>query len=275
MPEKYDLNVIYVYQQTLLGKGTTLNNVIFTADAHRTSDNALAILRYVVEEHLRWSPHEMCEWFNERVIKRMKLERIIARIPLPPEVEPTDYFIYAHMLYPKEIPMDFVKYTKLMYNKVLSGARSKFPRGFFDDVRGRDRAIVCLRYILTDKVSFKDTRDLYLSFVATKGNSFLQRWRLYKARKLIWDAPVDFLHDALTDDEKDMLYYTFVKIMDARLIEKVGEAPPARTKTFVCAGNNDESVDDKDDSAESMTDETVDFNPRSPCGERPANKVDV
>ena len=217
-----NVNAIYAYQLTLLNKYKSVPLSFFDGDTKSNEKTAIAIIRYAVEEHLHWTPEEMRYHFDDKVIKRMKLDKVVTFIQFPPENSRTDFYIYAHKLYPDRIPVDFVDSTLRMYNKVISNASAKFPKGFFDDINGRYRAIICLRYVLANVAApFRNQEELYLAFASSSGNSFLQKHRLYKARRLIFDSPVEFLQEALNENERDYFYYGLVKLIDSGLLDRV------------------------------------------------------
>jgi len=204
----------YQYLQILMGKVSTPPTGMFGEDAIANDRVATNVLRYVVEQHLHWSPQEMRYRFDGKVVEQMKLTQIVSRILYPPEVDSKDYFWYAHKCYPREIQVDFEALTRQMYNRVMNKEMGKFPNGFFSGPEGRLRAIVCLRYALSQNSHFESIEDLYSAFRTAPGNNLLRKWGLYKARDLNYDCPLDYLQDALSDQERSDLQYYLTRFED-------------------------------------------------------------
>lgn len=205
-------NLIWEYNQVLLGRQKTIPAQYFDGDAVQNESLALDVLRYVIECHLRWTPEEMRYKFDQTVIDLFKLSRILSYVQFPPEADKdTDFFVYAHKLYPNRVPIDSRSLTILMYNKVLSGLVSKYPKGFFGDDRGQERACICLHYVLSQRVAFGSLEELYAAFIGDRGARLLRTYKLEVARRNSWQMPVDFLHDALPEEDKeDVLYHYYL-----------------------------------------------------------------
>lgn len=205
--------LIYEYQQVLLNKSKKIHPLFFSGTALSNENLALSILRYVVECLLRWSPHEVAYKFNKDIIDTFALAPILSYIRIPPEVdESTDFFVYAHKLYPAVIPLDTPQLTLLMYNKVRDGIVKKYPKGFFDDDLGKYRAEICLQYVLSQKEDVQDIPSLYKTFSGPSAIPFLRRHRLTLAYGYSWDSPLDYLHDTLSEIDKHEALYHFYKL---------------------------------------------------------------
>lgn len=202
-------SIIYEYQKFLLGNRSVSYSGFFELPPRAAENAAIIVLRYVVEKLLRWSPEEMLYNFNKQVIKTFKLSRFIGFIPLPPEIQSTDYFYYAHLLYPRKIQIDERELAIMTYNRVLGHFQMKFPKSFFDDVKGRNRAIICLNYVLSNKVSFDSIEDMYETFAGEKGKEILKTYKLEHVQRRLWPSAIEYLHDSLADEDKSMplLYY--------------------------------------------------------------------
>lgn len=197
-------STIYEYQKFLLGNRSISYSGFFELPPRAAESAAIVILKYVVEKLLRWSPEEMLYNFNKDIIKTFKLSRFIGFIPLPPEIRPTDYFYYAHLLYPRQIHINERELTIMTYNRVLGQIQTKFPKGFFDDVKGRNRAITCLNYVLSNKVSFNSIEDMYEAFMGERGRAILKTYRLDHVQRRLWPSPIEYLHDSLAEEDKSM-----------------------------------------------------------------------
>ena len=206
-------NLLYEYQLLLLGRIPSIQPDLFDGEAKQKENAALDIVRYAVENILRWTPKEMAAKFNGEVIDRLKLTKIVSYIAFPPEADKKrDYFVYAHKLYPDIIPMDLYTLTILTYNNVHDKHLVKFPKGFFDDNLGRTRALLCMNYALAKDGMFRTKQELYKTFTETTGAQFIQKHRLDLARRLSWESPLDFIHEALSINDRDEVWYHYYKL---------------------------------------------------------------
>lgn len=205
-------NLLYEYQLLLLGKIPSIQPDLFDGEPQQKEKAAIEIVRYAVEQLLRWTPKEMAAKFNKEVIMQLKLNKIVSYITFPPEADKhRDYFVYAHKLYPNVIPMDLYTLTILTYNKVHQKRLVKFPKGFFDDNLGRTRALLCMNHALAKDGNFSSKKELYKAFTETAGTQFIQKHRLDLARRLSWELPIDYVHDALSKNDRDEMWYHYYK----------------------------------------------------------------
>lgn len=205
-------SLIYEYQSYLLG-----NQLAFplAKQGSKTEEdkNAKIVLRYAVENLLKWNPIEMRDHFTLEVIERLKLQRVVAGIVVPPEIdkkEDLDYF--AHILYPAAVPYNFKKLTIKAYKRVLNNTTRKYPKGFFDDPRGRDRALYCLQYILSKCTLAETYEQLYARFADKSANNLLEATRLISARRRHWDSALDYFHAVMPDEPMFNVLYHFYKV---------------------------------------------------------------
>lgn len=205
-------NLLYEYQLLLMGQIPSIQPDLFDGEPKQKEQAALSIIKYAVENLLRWTPKEMASKFNSEVIAKMKLNKIVSYVVFPPEADKTrDYFVYAHKLYPDKIPMNLYTLTVLTYNKVHQKHLVKFPKGFFDDNLGRTRALLCMNYALSRDGNFSSKKELYKAFTETTGAQFIQRHRLDLARRLSWEYPIDYVHESLSQNDKDEMWYHYYK----------------------------------------------------------------
>jgi hypothetical protein len=231
VPMRISQNLLYEYQLLLLGKIPSIQPDLFEGEAKQKEKAALDILRYAVEQLLRWSPQEMAAKFNGDVITKLKLTKIVSYVIFPPEADKKrDYFVYAHKLYPHIIPMDLYTLTILTYKNVHERRLVKFPKGFFDDNLGRTRALLCMNHALSIDGHFTSKRELYKTFSETAGAQFIQKHRLDLARRLSWSNPIDFVHEALPLNDRDEMWRHYYKFLVTRkaLQKEIDDARKAK-----------------------------------------------
>ena len=239
-----DLNVsaLYDYDQYLLGNRPRLCSVFFEEGSPYSpstpKDSALDILRYAVEDLLRWTPKMMVEMFNGQVIKDMKLETVISTLnrEFPVQLDKKkDYYWYAHLLYPEQIPLTDDYLTIKAYKDVLNGkdkqdskASKRLPKGFLEGDEGEGRIRLCLQYYL-NSLGVNSIRGLYYDF-AVRGNKILTQAGLNQARRQHYELPIDFLHVALPEAQRDEFYYHFYKFKALNQKSKKSEKPKRHRK---------------------------------------------
>ena len=200
--------ILYEYDTVLLGEKTSLSPYFFNKSNEQNEKLALEVIRYAVENYLKWSPAEMYQRFDEDVVKLMKLESIMKYVCFPPEAdEKKDFFVIAGKLYPDKVKIDIKNMTLHIYKKVLAGKMYKFPKGFFDGGLGVYRAAVCLQYALTQKFHFDSIEEIYRAFSTARGTKILKDSKLQAARIVLYDYAIDYLHDSLSEEDQDEFLY--------------------------------------------------------------------
>lgn len=208
----YNVNLIYEYQRLLLGRATSIPPEFFNGEPEWREKTALDILKYAIECLLRWTPEEAASKLNEEVLKKMKLNKIVAYISFPPgATKNRDYFVYVHKLYPDKIPFNLKTLTLLTYHNVHESRMLKFPKGFFDDNLGRTRALLCMNYALYTDGKYKNAEEIYKTFSSTEGTKFINQHRLGLARRVSWNTDLEYAHDALADNDKDEVLFQYYK----------------------------------------------------------------
>ena len=221
--KELNLSAIYDYDQTLLGNQKSMSPFFFQEKTYGESgvkENALTVLRYAVEDLLKWTPKMMTELFDGEVIKKMKLEKVILTLSKDFPVQlnkKRDYWYYAHMVYPEKIPVDDEALTIKTYRDLASGKISRLQKGFLEGDDGEVRICLCLQYVL-NMIAPASIHGLYVEFSDTpKANKLLAKWKLHTALRSYYKYPLDYLHNAIPAqqrDEFDYRYYKFKAIRD-------------------------------------------------------------
>ncbi len=212
-----NVSAIYNYDQTLLGREKSMMQFFFHENlygADGVRENALAVLRYAVEDLLRWTPKMMVDQFNGEIIRKMKLEKVILALnrDFPVQLnKKKDYFYYAHMLYPDIIRVSDEYLTIKTYKDLLAGKIQRLQKGFLEGDEGEGRIRLCLNYQLNLSVP-TSIRGLYYDFANTqRANKILSDWKLNTARRAHYKHPIDFLHESLPEDQRDEFLYRYYK----------------------------------------------------------------
>lgn len=211
--------ILFEYENILLGKKTGFASYFFQHSPERNENTALSVIKYALETYLRWTPVQSYASFGKETVKLMHLDGLLRFIRFPPEADPaTDWFIIIGKIYPGLVKINKKEMTLIIYRKVLNGTLYKFPKGFFDGAPGQTRAIICLRHMLAQHGSFESIEQLYRAFAGSSGTKMLKKYKLSAPCTYLFESPLDFVHEALSEEEQNELfyrYYRFKTVMEA------------------------------------------------------------
>ncbi len=214
----YNKGLLYEYMRVRKGnikngKPETFSNTYFGPAREKSERMAIELFRMVVEIFLHWSPIDCKERMSWKIIEIMKLTDIYKYLPFPPYLDrEKDYWYIAHILYPAEIPFSSRQLTIEVYKRILDGELYKFPKKFFDSADGRERACICLNYYLEHYESITSIEELYKYFASNEGKAAIESHGFRVVWNQLFGSPVAFLHEALSESDKDELlfhYYEF------------------------------------------------------------------
>lgn len=207
-----DINMIYEYESILLGKKSGFSSFFFNHSDEANERSALELFDYVVKTYLRWTPEQVYNCMSWDIINRLKLDTIMRYIRFPPEMDVrTDLYVIASKLYPDKIKINSREMTLLVYKRVLSGELYKFPKGFFLQNRGINRAIICFQYMLGQYTAFSSVEEMYEFFSTPKGTKLLKQYKLNAVSVAIYEYPIDYLHASLPPEVKSQFYYNYYR----------------------------------------------------------------
>lgn len=229
MNNNFEKDIVYDYEQFLMGNSKHLSSLFFPAIDNNTEERvknntekyACFLLKYVIETYLHWTPKEAAKWFNKETITRTKLETVISRISVPVELNPEkDYYWYIHKCYPSQIRVSERSLILNVYKKVLDGKIPKFPKGFLEGLKGKERVHICINYAISTMLENTNIEDLYKMFSTPEGTKFLKNAKLDGARRQTYYYAIDLLHASLPRQQQDEnLYqkYKFIHLFNKKL----------------------------------------------------------
>lgn len=195
--------VIYEYEQALLGKKKNIDGDVFRYSSYGNELLALDVFKYAIENIMHWTPDEAYNGLNGKVIDLLRLRHLVKFVSFPPEFDPDkDFYYIVSKIYPDKIKINIKKRTLIMYQQILSGKIKKFPKRFVEGRDGEMRAIFCLKYAIRNYGTFESTEDLYRAFSDSAGIEFLKKVKLYLPCTTLFDYPIDFLHATFSKDEQ-------------------------------------------------------------------------
>lgn len=190
----------------------------YTGDVDTRSRMALAVFRHVFENILQWSPDVAFANMSMQLIKDLRLNNEWNNLDLPREIRQfssTKYVIA--MLYPRKFMQLFSVETLAIqvYRSSLEQRRGIFPKNYFLDENGRQKAQICLRYMLNNYVKFNSIEKIYEEFANTEViQKVLKSYGLDLPARTLYKTPLDYLHDSLSPQQKNNLYYNFYRYVD-------------------------------------------------------------
>jgi hypothetical protein len=209
-----DQDVFYEYERVLLGKRKNYASEIFSgSSAAGKEEIALHFFRCVMEKYFGWTPEEAYHRLNKEIMEKMKLMPLVRFIRFPPEFDPmNDCFYIVAKAYPNKFTVDEIKQTRIVYDRILNGKISRFPKGFFEGRGGYMRALFCLQYAIKEFTAFKTPEEMYKYF-AIHGVEFLRTYKLWEAYKMNFgmDYPVTYLNECMNTYSKYDYSFLYAK----------------------------------------------------------------
>ena len=99
--------LIVEYEDTLIDKLQHVDLCNFYEPGSAINERmALGVIKYVIEDVLRWTPDDAVQKFDSYMIKLMKLNKFVNYIEYPIEVPKGDTRYILSLLYPNKIGRD-------------------------------------------------------------------------------------------------------------------------------------------------------------------------
>ena len=170
-----NMGLLMEYEDILLKKRKDFSATYIGQNASQKDIKEL--FQYVFENLLEWTPEMARDYLTMDIIQKLHLMRPLRKLEYPPEINiDQDLFSVAWMVYPEQIHISRHELVLNVYQKVLSDKLIKYPKKFFLEADGEVNACICL---------------------------------LYAQCHSIFEYPIDFLHAALPDNQKNELCYRY------------------------------------------------------------------
>lgn len=177
------------------------------------------IFRYVVEDLLEFSSEEAYEKLNKACLDETGISFLLKQyMNIPKDINiynDTDYLL--SQFYPDLYHYNPYEKTITLYNKILKGEMSKFPKNYFSTEIGKSKAEYLLLYIIDKNLPLKkDTAifDLYELFSDDrKINKKLKKWKIKKLQERLYLNPLTYLHESLPRNQKNEFLYFYFSFM--------------------------------------------------------------
>ena len=215
---EFEKNCLLDYEQLLLTNSTKKISTKYFSQGN-AEQMAILLFRYVFIEILHWEPEDFYNYLTPQLLKMMYFMLPYSKLSFSKElVQVRDVFHLASIVYPETRITNDNCLVILMYREALTHRNEKYPKYFFEDGKAEERACLCLRYILISiqkkKQYFNSIKHLYEFFSnRTEAEKFFKNHKLMKASEM-YDSPIDFLHDALQDEQKNELFYQYYRFKE-------------------------------------------------------------
>lgn len=219
-----DSAVIFEYENILMGKQKNFN-CSFSGSVEKKRMAVGEIWRYAVLHILHWTPEMALKNMSVSLMNELLLDRTLSQIDSPfVRKKPIDFRYIFNIAFPKNIHFDVFNetldsYTHVLhiekYSHVKDDLPYHFPRNFFTDEQGAQRASICLNYAVNRFIGDLTYIERYELFAdKSKAGKFLSRAMLSSVSRIMYDCPLDYYHYSLPEDERDYLLYYNLKLKD-------------------------------------------------------------
>ena len=214
------------YEDVVIGKRLRFSDVYFNDNKEYNRKNALIVMRYAFDRYLRWPPSVISQRMTMELMEKLHLKELLKYVEYPVEFDKeTSFFYLVSIIY---LHKEIGRKTRIihLYNQICQNDDVKFPKAYFDGADGIARACICLRYAINQNLTFPSINDMYSYFASQEGYLFLKDHALLPPCQLLFETPVDYLHEAAPDHLKSNIYrsiykcYYMLNILDVNGVKK-------------------------------------------------------
>lgn len=218
------------YDDIVIGKRGGFSDRFFSNDRKRNMANALFVIKYALVRYLGWNADAIIENLNKDVMVQMHLQPLMKYVDYPLEYDKDKDYYYLVSLMFKEKSLGLKEKTIHTYESILNGKLSKYPKDYFVGSDGVVRAAICLQYLITQEIVWSDINELYWIFASDRGYELLKKYKLLNACREIFETPVDFVHFAIPNGQKDPFLFRYYKFKYMReMVNENGRKKKAET----------------------------------------------
>lgn len=201
------------YEKILLKKRKNYSVVVLSKTNKDSEKNAIQIFRYAAEKLLNWTSEEFIELLNDDIIKIMKLDIPLKYIDVPLNLDSDTRNKYlAKLIWKNKVRFTNKDLTLSIYKKIINDELYAFPKKFFNEDEGKERSQICLAYAIQNLFpKFHSPNELYKYFITTNCTKELKNAQLIAAYNELYDAPIDYLHETLNENQRNEFLYHYYK----------------------------------------------------------------
>ncbi|WP_024859137.1 hypothetical protein [Ruminococcus albus] len=240
--DKQKMAIILEYEEILVEKRRQASTYYFGDNADRNNSIAVEIFRYLIENILGWDSETAEQRLDLEILKNYKVDKYLSYINFYNEpngkarfytseengeahkkMVKSDIQVLLKYVFGPRYHLDEREMIIVTYNDLLNGVIKKFPKHFFDVINdGKLKVAICLQHAITQQQNFENIEDVYRLFGDRNILKWLDKWKLRDIAEQFYDSPIDFLHDALPETEKDEVFYNYYKRQYEEFISESG-----------------------------------------------------
>lgn len=198
--------LLFEYTEILLGNRKNYTDDYFEGNKATNEALAIAFIREVAHVYLQCDNLESAQAIlNDRVFKKMKLDKILAYIIVPSYVDSadsTDYMISK--IFSDRFNEEEWIATRYC-QRILQGTIAKFPKNYMQDDLGMQRACFCLRYFLTREFPSATSFELYRFASGSEFRAWIKKHCLSNTCSRLFATPIDYLDQALPNSMRNSI----------------------------------------------------------------------
>lgn len=199
------------YEEILLGKRQEFSSLYVQKGAK--PEIVAGLLRYAFNNLLGWTPEEVKNYATMEMVGKLRLGNAVKKLSFPAELSmgrEKNMFYLVSLMYPEKYGMIKRDIILAAYKAVLSGELPKIPKNFFFKADSQLYTAICLQYAISMNITVRSIKELYAKFADNAWAwNFLKKARLDVPCRDMYRYPVEMLHDALDEEQKNDLYYHY------------------------------------------------------------------
>lgn len=201
------------YEEILLHQKKKFSCTYFSKAVEKQAQtNCLVVFKYFIEGIMKWTPEEAILYLNDKLARRFKLFDLFKYIAIPDSFHNEKYMYILSLLYPKAFKFDDRQITLKIYKDIIN-KNIKIPKNFFYGIKGRERACLCLSYVINSYFYVTSIEGLYKQFASPDIGAVLKKYSLFECYKQHFNSPLQFLHYSLSEAQQDIFLFNYYQFM--------------------------------------------------------------
>ena len=183
----------------------SLSNLYFRGmTSERQQSLALEVIRFAVENYLRWKPEDVARYMTKEVLDKMRLSSLVRRyIEFPVEYSKDYELTYlCYLLYPDIYHLDMEEQVMHLYGKIMSGEVPNFPSQWMESDQGIMRFQIIFCYVLSG-LRYSSIEAAYKDFASPEGPKIMKKYKIYNFATKIFPDVFTAFHFSLPDEDSD------------------------------------------------------------------------
>ena len=186
------------YTEILVGNRHTYSGSFFQGSAYENEQLAINFVRLVAKTFLRCdNPQAAIATMNEELVAKMHLDKMLKYIQTPDYLEASDIFDYdiARIFTPHFNAADWSAHR--FCEQIVRGEMKKFPKYYMTEIKGMERASLCLRYFLSIDKPGLTVEQCYRYAACPDFQRMLHKRLLWNVCMKQFGDPLTFMHMSL------------------------------------------------------------------------------